>query len=249
MRYAPGQIAELTAMFTDARGELINPTSVVVDIYDANGVKVVEDGIPVNIGLGNYQYDYGIHAEAPQGEWEIFWHAVVNGEPIIGSEDFSVYPASVLVTPGSSQTNTFLRSRLGETKEPEDEDGANTLFRDMEIEEILSVSDDMDAATLEGWRRKAARLAYLVDVSESGASRSLSQRYRGAKSMLDHWEKVLNARSEAAGAALAGRVVGKPMSMRDEAPEASQTPFHWTHNWAYARPYPTKRLLIPAVLG
>lgn len=42
------------------------------------------------------------------------------------------------------------------------------------------------------WRGRASKYSTMLDVSESGSSRSLSQLYQNAKSMIDYWQGVLD---------------------------------------------------------
>lgn len=121
------------------------------------------------------------------------------------------------------------------------------MFSTAEINGILSYAEgDLDTATLEGWKRKVAILAHLVDVAESGSDRLLSQRFRQAKAMLDFWAARI---AEVEGArsgyiAVLGSVVNLRGTGRDPSPG---TPFS-----GYAeniRAYPTHRLLIPAIMG
>lgn len=43
------------------------------------------------------------------------------------------------------------------------------------------------------WRRKAAKLAALVDTQESGSSRSMSQAYKQAIQQAEHFQKLADA--------------------------------------------------------
>lgn len=58
------------------------------------------------------------------------------------------------------------------------------VYSDDELYLVLSQAEmDLDAASAEIWGMKAARFAGLVDTSESGSSRSMSQLYRNALQM------------------------------------------------------------------
>lgn len=52
---------------------------------------------------------------------------------------------------------------------------------------IIDSLGSVEAASAEVWDRKAAKFSELVNVSEAGASRSLSDLYKNALSMSDRW--------------------------------------------------------------
>jgi hypothetical protein len=56
-------------------------------------------------------------------------------------------------------------------------------------EAIAALIDDngIDSTVLRIWREKAARYSTLVDVSEAGARRSMSQAFEHAQKMVDYW--------------------------------------------------------------
>lgn len=244
MRYAPGTTAELTSTFTLIDGDPVNPDSVEVDIYNPDGL-VVNDGIPVNVSIGLYRYDFDVPEDADLGLWRIEWHSVINGVHAYGDELFEVNfegatPPAVLAEQ--------LRGRLDEAKIDPEGDGSETFFNDEQIADLLFYGDGLDGATLEGWLRKQARYARLVDVSESGSIREMSQKFKHATVMVRFWSDVLGDASEAASLALAGRVVGRAVNLwGTEDPLALQTPFSGYSD--HIREYPTHRLIIPAILG
>lgn len=245
MRYSPGSTAELTSTFTKANGDLVNPDSIEVDIFGPAG-QLLDNGVPVNISLGLYQYDYEIPEDATTGLYRIEWHATINGLLANGDEVFEVEFADITIDPGVLSEQ--LRSRLSEEKTDPEGNGSETFFTDDEIADLLFYGDGLDGATLEGWIRKQARYARLVDVSESGSIREMSQKFKHATILVKFWQSVLGDASEAASLALAGRVVGRAVNLwGTEDPLALQTPFSGYSE--HIREYPTHRLIIPAILG
>lgn len=252
MRVSPGSSPTFYAAFTD---DSLNPKDAeiaYVDIFDAEGAQVVSNAVPVHDSVGNYHYTYVIAPDAPQGLWRIEWQAVLNGRNAFGTEEFEVALAGILVNPSDMALHGPLRSRLGEVSRAAPElNGSDTLFLSSEIAEILTLShNDLDLATLEGWERKAARLSRLIDVAESGTQRTLSQKFDQAKQMVDHWTKMIAASRELRATALAGRVVGKPMNLRDPLSSmflVGSQPNALSRVWtgSYDRLYATHRLLIP----
>jgi hypothetical protein len=61
------------------------------------------------------------------------------------------------------------------------------------------VGDDLDAGltpaaiALAWWRARVAMLADMMDVSESGSSRSLNQSFTNANAMVSYWQAQVNA--------------------------------------------------------
>jgi hypothetical protein len=76
-----------------------------------------------------------------------------------------------------------LRSQLGE-RIPVGGTDADTMFTDAEIIDLLSYSNP----ELEGWRRKAAEFANLVDTTEGTSKRAMSQLHANALNQIDRLE-------------------------------------------------------------
>lgn len=249
MRWSPGSVAELTVTFTKEDGTPTDPSEVVTDIFGPDGQKV-DDGVPERISVGFYKFDYAIPLDATEGLWRIDWTAQVGNLEVFGTENFEVADAGVIANPSDSIMHSRLRSRLAESKTDPDGDGSETFFTDAEITDLLSYSEnELDAATLEGWLRKKARYARLVDVSESGTDRKMSQKFKNAQAMVKFWSDFLGDVAGSRQEALAGRVVGRPVNLRcaDDTGLSSLTPFSGYSEHIHA--YPSHRLLIPAILG
>jgi hypothetical protein len=72
----------------------------------------------------------------------------------------------------------ILRTRVGEG------------FSDIELGAILDrFKGDMDLATAEVWEIRAGQYSALVDMSESGSSRSMSQMYKNAIELARYFRK------------------------------------------------------------
>jgi hypothetical protein len=240
MRWSPGTTATLTVSYTDDDGNPLDPTSVVADIFDPNDVHEVVAAVAEHVSLGLYLYEYDIAPDAELGLWRVEWTAVVSGEDVLGGEMFEVNPIGVNVNFSSEINSSILRSRLGE---PSDE-----IFDDAAITDLISYADgDLDLATLEGWKRKMARYARLVDVIESGSDRKMSQKFKQAKIMVDVWSDIIGAGEDAHASAMMGRVVGRVVNLRCTDNEAPLTPFSGYAD--HIREYPTHRLLLPAILA
>lgn len=59
---------------------------------------------------------------------------------------------------------------------------------DEEIEALID-ADGVDLASAVIWRRKAATYSEMVNVSEAGASRAMSDLFKNAVAMAEHFEK------------------------------------------------------------
>lgn len=250
MRYAPGTTAELTATISDSGNDPVTPTSVLVDIYDTDGTVVVNDGVPVNVSPGLYLYEYDIPSDADKGLWRIEWRIVVSGNTALGVEYFEVYDEQDAAPDEANVVfNSLLRSRIGEPKTDPLGDGSETLFTDFQIAMIYNkTSGNLNRATLEGWLWKMAYYSSLIDVTESGSDRPLSQKFKQAKEMVDAWRRFVGDDDAAAASAMAGRVVGKAVNLRC-CDSDSSNPYPFSGYSYHVRMYPTHRLIIPAVLG
>lgn len=247
MQWSPGSVAELTVTFTKEDGTPVDPSNPVADIFGPDGQKV-DDGIPERISTGFYKFAYSIPLDAIEGLWRVDWTANVGTLEVFGTENFEVADAGVIVNPSDSIMHSRLRARLAESKTDPDGDGSETFFTDDQITDLLSyAANDLDGATLEGWLRKQARYSRLVDVSESGTDRKMSQKFKNASAQVKFWSDFLGGIAGSRQDALAGRVVGRAVNLRCEKPSGPLTPFSGYAD--HIREYPLHRFLIPAILG
>lgn len=56
-------------------------------------------------------------------------------------------------------------------------------YSDADLSGLIDLSENLDTAAADIWQEKAAALAYLVNVSESGSSRNLSDLQKNALSL------------------------------------------------------------------
>lgn len=68
--------------------------------------------------------------------------------------------------------------------EPDDSNG----WSDEELALLIDAEPTLNAAAATAWVRKAGQLSSLVDVSESGSSRKLSDLYKNAMAMGAHYK-------------------------------------------------------------
>lgn len=77
-----------------------------------------------------------------------------------------------------------------------------------EVQDLLPPDSDWDDEKVTGyldgdrtvpevmllfWRSRASKFSTMLDVNESGSSRSLSRLYDNAKAMMDYWEERIQA--------------------------------------------------------
>ena len=81
-----------------------------------------------------------------------------------------------------------------------------TLFSDEQIQDFLDMADnDLDRAAYEGWRRKAAEFANLVNVTEGNSARDMSDLHKNALEMIAHYSRARAGPTE--GRTRIGRIV------------------------------------------
>ena len=147
-----------------------------------------------------------------------------------------------------------LRMYLGE-RIPVNGSENDTLFTDAELQAILDAyPDGFYAAVAEGWAVKAAAYVRLIDISEGGTERMLSQRYRHAYKQLEFWAGRASIEAETLLVAARSMIVarsapwGTPASSElPSAPAALEAGPFGTEK-QYTRTYPLKRFL-PAIKG
>lgn len=242
MRVAPGQEnVTFEVTYISSSGAPVTPDEVDASIFDANGVEIVDDGLAVETDPGTFSYTWAqVPEDAELGLWTIQWKAIKDGLALPpGEEIFEVTTSDVIVIPAEEVMFSRLRSRLGEI--PYD------ALDEAQILDLVSyASGSLDLATLEGWKRKMARWARLVDVSESGSQRQMADKFDHAVKMVALWSKVVGDVDAATSAAL-GRVVGKAVNLGYKPdPSLAISPFNDYSD--YVRMYPTHRLIIPAIL-
>ena len=85
---------------------------------------------------------------------------------------------------------TELRMYLGE-RIPTGDTESNTLFTDVELNEIISRGGGNFYLIMgHAWNAKAGILAELIDIGEDGSSRALSQRYKNAERQAQNYYKL-----------------------------------------------------------
>lgn len=236
----PGQDADLTVVFTDDQGQPVDPTSITADIFDPDNSLVVEGEIPVRLSEGFYLYTWLVPEDAELGEYRVEWRSTIGGNSAFGFELFDVSNIidGGIVAPADMQQ--ALRDRLDEKTE--------ALFSNDDIVDILFMhGNNLDEATVEGWQRKMARYARLVDVSESGTDRKMSQKFKNAQAMVKFWQGVLDATATIDVGRYRTLVVGRVVNLRGTGSQSLLTPFSGYAD--HVREYPTHRLVIPAILG
>jgi len=97
-----GENIKISFTFRDIGGHLSNLDSVEVDIYPygkhpgqshvEESDRVLEGGIPVNISLGYYEFEYSIPEDAQVGTWSSHWKGAKGEQSIQGIVDFEVLP-------------------------------------------------------------------------------------------------------------------------------------------------------------
>lgn len=101
-----------------------------------------------------------------------------------------------------------LRELLGE-EVPDSGDDSDTLFSDLQIADLLEQYPDLDRAAYEGWRRKAAKLANLVDTTEGNSQKKFSQLLDNANDMVKLYLRSTTGATE--GRSRVGRLRREPI--------------------------------------
>lgn len=141
-----------------------------------------------------------------------------------------------------------LRLLVGERIPPGGSE-TDTLFSNEELSIILNRhNDEFNSAAAEAWAIKAAEFAVLIDVSEEGSERRLSQRYRHAMLQLDYYSNLVQADKDAllevARRGVVARSAAWATPASDELPRDSQSveSSPWDSGRpAHVRPYPLHR--------
>lgn len=90
----------------------------------------------------------------------------------------------------------------------DDPAGADQIYSDLSLSALIDQAEgDLDATAAELWQEKAASFSRLVDVSEAGSSRKMSDLYKNALTMAKHYQE----RVQVVSADLSGRTRVRPI--------------------------------------
>jgi phage terminase small subunit len=103
---------------------------------------------------------------------------------------------------------TKLRRVLGE-QIPENGSEADTLFKDVDLSQLIDDAPDLDRAALDGWREKAAALSNLVDTTEGNSQKKFSQLLNNALNMVKAYSRSSTGPTE--GRTRVGRIRRDPV--------------------------------------
>ncbi len=134
----------------------------------------------------------------------------------------------------------LLRGLIGE-RIPFWGDEADTNFTDEDISMLLTYSsNEMNSAAAIGWGMKAAELAKLTDVEESGSARKLSQMYKHAQEMMKHYTVLAAATADQVASAV--RAAPRPAGWAVSAEFKVPFPYDATHSTGvHTRMFPGHR--------
>lgn len=183
-------LPSLTATIRDAAGALVDFTSataITFKMRNQAGALLVDRaaivGTPATAGV--LRYDWRPEDTALAGIFNAEF------EVVFGPEAKQTFPTDGFIrvmiggdldaAPGvNAATLLTLRANADETGE--------TFFSDSDLVDILLASEgDLSMATATLWRRKAGIYAGLVDTSESGSSRKLSDLHKHALAMVGQY--------------------------------------------------------------
>jgi hypothetical protein len=171
MQWARGNVANLRADFV-ANDDM---TNVELVLHDPSG-DVVDPGVPTEVQTNSYVVDWTVPEDAELGFWEARWVGTVGTQTLGGSEFFEVVDAGFVV-PGSEVVQ--LRNLVDRAIT-----GVEPFFTDDELHTLLSMTAlNVWAAASQGWLIKAGVYAESIDLTEGGAERRLSQKYKNALAM------------------------------------------------------------------
>lgn len=146
----------------------------------------------------------------------------------------------------ATEAEERLRLLLGE-QIPDGGSEGDTFFTDAQITLMLANnSADLNLSALEGWTMKMARYARNIDISEAGAERKLSQKYRQAREMAKYFASVVSG-IQASNAA-SYRVIARVANLDESCDlQVDGTPFSGSSE--NIRIYPLHRFLLPEIMG
>lgn len=186
----------LLATFTDATGARVNLTGATVILYirrSATGdlllakpSTVAPDQTPEGGTRGDVSYSWAAGETDVPGEYVAEWvvtfaDGTIQTFPTEGAISLSIRED---VENGSTDLR-LLRSYINE-------ESATSTFSDEMLRAALVDHGSIPAAAQALWTVKAAKFSGLVDVSESGSSRKMSDLHKNALAMSKHYGSMLD---------------------------------------------------------
>lgn len=135
---AQGGVVTLTGKYENAAGDLLDPTTPLVDIVDADDVERVTDDSPTRDSLGLYSYIFTVPVDGPIGRWAAHFTGVIDGLLAGADDEFDV------VAPGTIVTSTYDLLTLAEGKAALNIDSAVTTFDTEVAAYITALSQRID---------------------------------------------------------------------------------------------------------
>lgn len=198
-----GGSVNLTITFKDNAGITFDPSNAHLDLLDPTFAMYANDLTPSRNEYGVYDYSFAVPADALTGTWTARWSgATSGGATYTYSTPFEVYGVGQVAA---------LAGALGSLRLLIADSGPEQMFSDDQLMGMLTRnSNHLTAAVAEGWLAKAGKYAGLIDHTESGTDRKLSQMYRQANQQATLWAS--RAATETAGRTTAARVPGKTLA-------------------------------------
>jgi len=140
-----GESLRLRAEFYDWDGDLFDPDSVYVSIWNNSGSKVVDRANANRQALGSYYYDYNVPSDlniSYAEQWTYLFEGVVGESKILDRGYFTVLP-QVLVPRYSSvlEVATLLHQDITDETTPSEQEVARWLVaKERYIDELLNTS-------------------------------------------------------------------------------------------------------------
>lgn len=242
MQWAQGAEATHQADFVAQAGGPLDVTDVIASVRDPGGIEVAV-GAGVETAPGSFTFTWTVPEDAEVSPaWRIVWSAEANGSDLGGTEFFEITPpgGTVIWEPIMSLRNLVDRQLPTMTED-------DLFFTNDELHTLLMKNGQSETmAAYEGWVIKAAVAAEQIDNFEGGAERRMSQKFRNAMTLANHFKEIASASDRARLRSV--RVVGKVVNLRQGIMDPLgiyDVPLGGDVD--YVRTYPLKR--FPAILG
>jgi hypothetical protein len=96
-RVGQGQTIRLDVAYRDGAGDLVDPTTPLLDVLDPDGVVAGNNLVPTRDGTGRYHYSYTLAGDADLGVWTSRWSGTIDDAELTDSDEFEVVVAGALV--------------------------------------------------------------------------------------------------------------------------------------------------------
>jgi hypothetical protein len=191
MQTEQGGIIALDSQWFNHLNVPLAVTGVTILIRRPDNTTALAATAATEVSTGVWRYEYAVASGEQTGLWTVEWTGTTPTSATLEAEDsFLVVPQGYADTQSDlNQLRMALSERipLGGTE-------ADTNFSTAELAQLMLMADGLlERAAAIGWAVKGGDLYDVIDVSENGSERKMSQLFEHCKKTWEFWDRKATA--------------------------------------------------------